>query len=162
MGMGMVDPMQLFRRYGPLRVNPPNTMQGSGIEQWFKEDIHYIAMTCGILHNMMVEVRVARDEQESAGWYEAATENAIVPIDVSIGAVQRLHDEINEHSENLSPFDAQALRQRHLTSNIADDINLHRRRRLYNSMTNARLRQAIIRQLTINQSVQRQDLQVNA
>jgi hypothetical protein len=29
-GMGMVDPLQLFRRYGPLRVNPPNTMQGSG------------------------------------------------------------------------------------------------------------------------------------
>jgi hypothetical protein len=29
--MGMVDPLQLFRRYGPLRVNPPNTMQGSAI-----------------------------------------------------------------------------------------------------------------------------------
>lgn len=40
------------------------------VEQWYIEDITTIVQSCIILHNMMVEVRLNRDEEEDYTWYD--------------------------------------------------------------------------------------------
>ena len=40
------------------------------VEQWYVSDITEAVETCVILHNMMVQERVDRDEQELHDWYE--------------------------------------------------------------------------------------------
>ena len=40
------------------------------VEQWYVSDITGAVETCVILHNMMVQQRVNRDEQELHDWYE--------------------------------------------------------------------------------------------
>jgi hypothetical protein len=40
------------------------------VEQWYIEDVTTIVQSCIILHNMMVEVRLNRDEEEDYTWYD--------------------------------------------------------------------------------------------
>ena len=40
------------------------------LEQWYVHEIKDIIETCVILHNMMVEERMDRDEPEDRSWYE--------------------------------------------------------------------------------------------
>jgi hypothetical protein len=40
------------------------------VEQWYIKDITTIVQSCIILHNMMVEVRLNRDEEEDYTWYD--------------------------------------------------------------------------------------------
>jgi Plant transposon protein len=40
------------------------------VEQWYEDEINDIVETCFILHNMMVEVRLGRDQLENVDWYE--------------------------------------------------------------------------------------------
>jgi Plant transposon protein len=40
------------------------------VENWYEDEIEEIVEACFILHNMMVEVRVSRDEREEVSWYE--------------------------------------------------------------------------------------------
>ena len=40
-------------------------------EQWLAGDIHDIIMTCVILHNVMVSVRMDQNEEESNVFYES-------------------------------------------------------------------------------------------
>ena len=42
------------------------------MELHYVEDIKQVVETAIILHNMMVEVRVDRDQQETIDWYEMA------------------------------------------------------------------------------------------
>jgi Plant transposon protein len=39
------------------------------VELWFEDDIRNAVNTCIILHNMMVETRISRDEEENIDWY---------------------------------------------------------------------------------------------
>lgn len=45
------------------------------VEVWYEEDIQDVVITCFILHHMIVEVRMARDQQETSEWYELVAEN---------------------------------------------------------------------------------------
>jgi Plant transposon protein len=39
------------------------------IENWYEDEIAEIVETCFILHNMMVEIRLSRDQKEEEAWY---------------------------------------------------------------------------------------------
>jgi Plant transposon protein len=57
------------------------------IELWHEEDIRNVIDTCIILHNMMVETRVARNEDETECWYNIG-EDENEPFEVPL---LRLH-----------------------------------------------------------------------
>ncbi|CAB9531116.1 expressed unknown protein [Seminavis robusta] len=43
------------------------------VELFFEEDIRVVVEACIILHNMMVEERLSRDQEESSDWYHEPT-----------------------------------------------------------------------------------------
>ena len=46
------------------------------VEFWCKDNVHDIVVTCFILHNMMVEVRLEREQQESEDWHNILNEDS--------------------------------------------------------------------------------------
>ena len=69
-------------------------------ELWFVKDIACIVETMVMLHNMMVEQRISRDEPENSDWYEysASLEQDDNQMDVDVDPdeefVQRRNAEI--------------------------------------------------------------------
>jgi hypothetical protein len=116
------------------------------IEQWYIYDINDIVLTCSILHNMMVQQRVTRHEQESASWYEVVTEST-APNDLSREIVEQQCAGTQHYYRGSYTSDST---ERRLTDNLLEEVALHRWGQLYNKECNVRLRLAIIRQLASN------------
>jgi Plant transposon protein len=62
-------------------------------EFWFQDDIAAMCLTCVALHNMMVELRVQRQEQESPDFYEIVDSNAEGPPDPALEVVEGLNQD---------------------------------------------------------------------
>ena len=76
------------------------------IEQWYVEDIKKIIESCVILHNMMVEERMDRGEEENSGWYEYREEDAQGQdsLDPAMEYVQRQEAEMRLHRQLQEAF----------------------------------------------------------
>ena len=68
------------------------------VEQWYVEDITRIVETCVVLHNMMVEERILRDEAELSDWYEFKESTESNECDPEAEFAERQVAEINLHS----------------------------------------------------------------
>lgn len=51
------------------------------MELWCESDIEDIVRTCFIPHNMMVEVRLQREEQEKLDWCEPLSEDEAAGVE---------------------------------------------------------------------------------
>ena len=115
------------------------------LENWFLEDITNIVLSCIVLHNMMVEHRLALDEEDNEGLYDA-------PVEDTTTAGQRA----TTGTRDLPEFDnneANAIAQRQMEmhgNNWFDRHNLELRDRwnqFYDGAEHFRLREAIKREL---------------
>ena len=97
------------------------------IEQWYVEDIKKIIESCVILHNMMVEERMDRGEQENSGWYEYREEDAQEQdsLDPAMEYVQRQEAEMRLHRQLQEAFYTGP------AINVSDQ-NYQRQRQLFN------------------------------
>jgi hypothetical protein len=72
------------------------------VEQWYVSDITEAVETCIILHNMMVEERRDRDEEEQHNWYDFNNNdiehNNNAPIDPAEEFVERQQAETELHT----------------------------------------------------------------
>jgi Plant transposon protein len=131
------------------------------MEQFFEEDIRNTLETCIILHNMMVETRMAREEQEHDDWYEAQefeNEQYEVPllllsnIPPALPTVPTVKEKIREVSlqwpdENNNPERAEAIK-----ATLSEHFHGLQQewKSLYDRKGHYELRDAIIEQLLIN------------
>ena len=76
------------------------------VEQWYVEDITKIVETCIVLHNMMVEDRIQRDESEESNWYEynERDQQDTYECDPEEEFAERRVAEINLHSQLQRAF----------------------------------------------------------
>jgi Plant transposon protein len=124
------------------------------IEQWYVYEITEIVLTCCILHNMMVQQRIHRSEQETEAWYEGVDEAVEAPVDASLEAVERQQAELDLHSRIEHMFydgsAVSATKDTVFLKSVRQAAAMDRWERLYDEAGNVRLRNAIIRQLEKN------------
>jgi hypothetical protein len=99
------------------------------IEQWYVSDIKDIIEACVVLHNMMVEERMNRDEAEDRGWYDykedEMEEQERDALDPAMEHVLRQDAEMQLHRRLQNAFyDGPAI-------NI-DEVNYQRNQQLFN------------------------------
>jgi hypothetical protein len=109
------------------------------MELMFEEDIRNVVNTSIMLHNMMVELRLRRNEEEDIGWYderEEEDEQFDVPLLLS----------------NVPPVapPVPTVRQRIAALNLQWPDETHEWAELYNRKKHYELRDAIIEQLLLN------------
>jgi hypothetical protein len=130
------------------------------LEWWFLNDIKQIVETCIILHNMMVEVRITRDEQEDSNLYfydldESINERIIDKVSEDVERAQAELDLIRRMDAEY--YDGEAINM----TEIEDDNKkaffsfhhkccLKRWSNLYDAEEFHKLRTAIIDQLVMN------------
>lgn len=130
------------------------------LEFFYEEDIRNVVETCIVLHNMMVETRVRRNEEESLDWYVAREEedeayevplllSNVPPVVPKPPTVKERIDEValqwpdeQAHPERAAVI--KALLADHFT-NLQDEW-----RALYDRQKHYELRDAIIEQLILN------------
>ena len=138
------------------------------MEQFFEEDIRGIVETCLILHNMMVETRIARDERENCDWYEEEefeNEQLEVPLLLSnippaLPKLRTVKQRIREVSlqwpdENSNSERAEAIKT---VVNTHFDGLQEEWKSLYNRNGHFELRDAIIDQLLLNMQSRNESL----
>jgi hypothetical protein len=130
-------------------------------EYWFVQEIEEIVLACITLHNMMVEVRLERLEEESIEWYDENEEDGntssfiedsdedgdISVVDPAVEAaerreaevsvLQRLHDHNTAYTHNQDRHDF----------NVRQDAVERRWGSLYNKESHRKLQNAIVNQL---------------
>lgn len=96
------------------------------VELWYVSDITNVVDCCVTLHNMMVEERLQRDENELNDWYDFNEHNEnTAPIDPAVEFVERYQAETELHQRLMAAFyDGPAI-------NVEVD-NLHQQRLLFN------------------------------
>jgi hypothetical protein len=130
-------------------------------EYWFVQEIEEIVLACITLHNMMVEVRLERLEEESIEWYDENEEDGntssfiedsdedgdISVVDPAVEAaerreaevsvLQRLHDHNTAYTHNQDRHDF----------NVRQDAVERQWGSLYNKESHRKLQNAIVNQL---------------
>jgi len=144
------------------------------VEQWYVSDITEAVETCVILHNMMVQQRVDRDEQELHDWYEynnndAPTDNNYInnnddpihnnninnndaPVDPAEEFVERQRAETDLHQRLQELFydgpaidvEVENYQQQRILFNFRQEVINRRWECLHDSSEFFRLRDAII------------------
>jgi hypothetical protein len=135
------------------------------LEQWYVHEIKDIIETCVILHNMMVEERMDRDEPEDRSWYDYREDEEDEDnnnLDPAVEYVQRQEAEIDLHRRLQEEFyDGPAI-------NVAGNNYKHERQlfdlrqeavnrrwdTLHDTSEHFRLREAIVRELNNNTTQQ--------
>jgi Plant transposon protein len=130
------------------------------MEQFFEEDIRGIMETCLILHNMMVETRIVRDEQENFDWYEEREypeEQYEVPlllanIPPALPKLRTVKEKIHEVSTHWPDENTNAERAAAIKTVLTEHFSglQNEWKSLYNRAGHYELRDAIIEQLLIN------------
>jgi hypothetical protein len=131
-------------------------------ELWYVEDMESIMKCCIVLHNMMVQHRVHRDETESSDMYEYVQEDdarEAAWVDADVEFVDRRLAEFALH-RNLEdafysgPTVSHFRQKRKTAGEIARTVDLVNRRWdcLYDVESHVKLRQGIMRQLQNNKN----------
>jgi Plant transposon protein len=104
------------------------------IEYWDLEDIKHIISGCILMHNMMVEVRIERQEAEDVGMYQVVERQTASVRDV----VERTAY-LNGHNRDVRGYNPHP-------DNIAEHVQLAMARwnGLYNDVSHARLQSAMM------------------
>ena len=135
-------------------------------EQWSAGDIHYIIMTCVILHNAMVSVRINQNEEESNGCYnylkiddgDKLVDCSVPPDQEEAEVVQVAQCRSDFQSTCLlqrdQPFDMQAINPAYKRSMLSFrmDVAQERWQSLCDKDAHNLLREAIISELGSHQT----------
>jgi len=123
------------------------------LENWFLEDIADIVLSCIVLHNMMVEHRIAREEEDNEGLYDAPN-TTVEDTTTPDHTIADRHPTVAAHA--LPEFDgneANLLAQRQMELNGEDWFDRHNQEirdrwsQFYDGNEHFRLREAIKREL---------------
>ena len=117
-------------------------------EYWFVPEIERIVLSCIILHNMMVEARLERLEDESIDWYDGGDEDedSASIVDPAMEAAERREAEVSvlmrlhEHRAYNHDQDRQ-------DRTIRQDAVERRWGSLYDKESHRQLQNAIVNQL---------------
>jgi hypothetical protein len=113
------------------------------MELWYQDDIRNIVDTTIILHNMMVEVRLSRDQVEASDWYEMEAEGTETNNDNSVHIPQEEAQQeppIVERQEAVQATWSAALKHKFAAAQLEWDG-------LYNRDSHFALRASIVAQL---------------
>jgi hypothetical protein len=109
------------------------------LEYWHLQDVKGIIFGCILMHNMMVEVRVDRQEQDAAGMYQ------LYDIPRSERVEQRRVETLNGHVSTARGYNPHR-------DNVSDHVNSIMRRwnGLYNDLSHIRLQTALMNHIAAN------------
>jgi Plant transposon protein len=136
------------------------------IELWYRDDIHDVVMTCIILHNWMVRVRLSKDETEHEDWYDPAPDdpdNTTIHIDPDRDELDRRRADVDEHNQLIrmfyqgmgEDFAAQQQAAHNALLPYRYQVVQQRWAKLHDKAEHRRLRDAIGAQLVANSNVRR-------
>jgi hypothetical protein len=132
----------------------------NSVEMWYLDDINKIVETTIILHNMMVEYRINKNEKEDSHFYEIDDDESVnnVPIDFDEEAntiqQQNARLQINRKLEETycNGDDAMPIIQVENFVREHDQICNERWHELYNEYAHYYLQDAIVQQLIKNEN----------